>query len=188
MADKTQELITKYLGDMIALESHIVQALDKQASWLNDHAEIKAKVATYRTNMAKHVDTLKARLTALGGSPTHPVKEGVASVFGVAAGVVDKMRGSEAAKDLRDDYSALNLSLISYIMLYTTALAAQDQETASLCRTHLQDNAQFVLEINNIMPQIVFDELRQDGMTVDDSAIQAAQLMNHEVWSRSAHA
>jgi len=188
MADKSQELITKYLGDMISLESHIVQAIDKQAKWLDDHQDVKAKVSAYRTTLSGHVDALKARLETRGGSPTHPLKEGVAAAVGVAAGVVDKMRGSEAAKDLRDDYTAINLAIVSYIMMHTTAVAGGDLQTAALCKQHLQDNARMVMEINNFIPEIVVAELRQDGMSADPSAVEKSKQVNHEIWNQPARA
>ena len=186
--DKQKELITKYLGDMYALESHILQALDKQAAWLDDHVQVKPKVATYRDTLGRHLTAIEGRLKELGGSPTHPLKEGVASVLGVAAGVVDKMRGSEAAKDLRDDYTAISHTIVSYIMMHTTAAAASDTATASLCRQHLQDNARFVMEINEFIPQIVIEELQQDGMQAAPGAVQQTHQVLHDIWQQPAHA
>lgn len=187
MATKEQELLTTYLGDMHALESHILQAIDKQATLLDDHADAQAKVRTYRATLAEHVDALKARLDQLGGSPSHPIKEGMAAALGVAAGLVDKVRGSEAAKDLRDDYTAINHSIIAYEMLYTTAVAAGDQQTADLSKRHLKENARFVMEINNFMPKLVLDELRQDGLEVKPDALQLAEATVRDVWQQPPH-
>ena len=187
MATKEQELITKYLGDMEALESHILQAIDKQVKLLDDHYDAQQKVRTYRDKLSEHVDHLKSRLSALGGSPTHPLKEGVAAALGVAAGLVDKVRSSEAAKDLRDDYTAINHSIMAYEMLYTTAVAAGDTETADLAKRHLTDNARFVMEINNFMPKLVLDELRQDGMSIKDDAQSKAEAMVREIWQQPPH-
>ncbi len=182
MANKEQEIITKYLGDMVALESHILQAISTQEKLLDDHVDAQMKIKTYRTTLSTHVDALKARLNELGGSPTHPMKEGVAAALGMAAGMIDKMRTEEASKDLRDDYTAINHAIIAYEMMYTTALAAGDTTTADLCRRHLRDNAQFVMDINNFMPKLVLDELRQDGMSVEPEALTMAQAAIREVW------
>lgn len=187
MATKEQELITKYLGDMEALEAHILQAIDKQVKLLDDHYDAQQRVRTYRETLSEHVDHLKSRIDQLGGSPTHPLKEGAAAVFGVAAGLVDKIRTSEAAKDLRDDYTAINHSIIAYNMLYTTAVAAGDEETADLAKSHMSDNARFVMEINNFMPKLVLDELRQDGLSVKDDAQSKAEAMLHEIWQQPPH-
>jgi ferritin-like metal-binding protein YciE len=187
MGTKEQELITRYLGDMHALESHILQAIDKQTKLLDGHPDAQTKVRTFRDTLASHLPTLKQRLDELGGSPNHAVKEGVAAALGVAAGLIDKVRSSEAAKDLRDDYTALNHSIIAYQMLYTTTVAAGDQQTAGIARRHLQDNAQFVMEINNFMPKLVLDELREDGLNVNADALDQANAMTREVWRAAAN-
>lgn len=181
------ETLTKYLGDMHALESHILQAIEKQVQMLDAHADAQEKVRLYHTAIAGHLDALQARLDALGGSPTHPMKEGVAAVLGIAAGLYDKVRTEEASKDLRDDYTAINHSIIAYEMLHTTALALGDQETADLSKRHLTDNARFVMEINAFMPKLVLDELREDGLTVADGALATAQQTVSEIWRQPSH-
>ena len=60
---------------MHALESHILQTIDKQDKLLKDHPRAQQKVSTFRTTIEGHINAREARLEALGGSPTHPVKE-----------------------------------------------------------------------------------------------------------------
>lgn len=177
-----QQTITKYLGDMHALESHILQAIDKQDKLLHDHPRAKEMISTFRTTIEGHVNALQARLDALGGSPTHPVKEAAAAAAGVVAGIYDKVRNEEASKDLRDDYTAINHAVISYIMLHTTALAFNDQATAELCKRHLTDNATFVMDINRYMPDLILEEFRQDGLTIDEGATNTARQTVGEIW------
>jgi ferritin-like metal-binding protein YciE len=176
------QTITKYLGDMHALESHILQAIDKQEKLLHDHPSAKQMISTVRTTLESHINALQARLDALGGSPTHPIKEAAAAAAGVVAGLYDKVRNEEASKDLRDDYTALNHSVVSYIMLHTTALAFHDQETADLCKRHLTDNATFVKDINRYTPELVMEEFRQDGLTIDESATRTARQTVSDIW------
>ncbi|HWE64103.1 MAG TPA: DUF892 family protein, partial [Chloroflexota bacterium] len=154
---------------------------------LDGHEDARQKVVTFYNTLGNHLTAIEQRLKELGGSPTHPLKQGVAAVAGVAAGVVDKMRTSEAAKDLRDDYTAVNHAIIAYEMMYTTAVAAGDQQTADLCKRHLKDNAGFVMEINNFMPKLVLDELREDGLQVKDGAQAQAEQMVHEIWQQPPH-
>lgn len=186
MPTKQQEVLTTYVGDIHALESHIFQALDKQVALLASHADAKQQVLVFRDILAGHLTALQSRLEALGGSPNHPLKEGVAAALGVAAGLVDKLRTEEAAKDLRDDYTALSHSIIAYEMLLTTALASGDQETAGLARKHMLDNARFVTRISRFMPKLVLDELREDGMTIADSVFADAGAQVAAVWKDSS--
>ena len=187
---KEVQTITKYLGDMHALESHIVQAIDKQVKGFDQgHPEAFQQVTTFRATLQSHLDSLDARLQALGGSPTHPVKQAVAAVAGVAAGLYDQVRNEEASKDLRDDYTAINQATIAYLMLQTTALAFNDQETADLCARNLSDNARFVMQIQNLMPQLVLQEYRQDGgfgTFNEQAAIDGTHKTIGEIWNQPA--
>lgn len=187
MASKEQELLTRYLGDQHALMSHILQAIDKQVQLLDGHPDAKQKTVAFRQATEQHVNELQTRINELGGSPTHPVKTAAAAAAGVAAGLIDKVRGSEAAKDLRDDYTAINHAIIAYEMLLTTAVAAGDTVTADLAKRHLQTNARFVMEINNFMPKLVLDELREDGLSVQPGALERAEQAVREIWNQPPH-
>jgi ferritin-like metal-binding protein YciE len=182
MADQ-KTLLQKYVSDMVALESHIYQAIDKQVKENITEPVIKTRFQTFATTLEAHQTSLEARLKALGGAANSPVKQGVAAVFGVAAGVIDKMRSEEVSKDFRDDFTALNLSLISYQMLYTTALALGDRETADLAASNVKDNAQFVTYIQQIIPQVVVSELQKNHeVSVNASAVEEGKKLVENLW------
>jgi ferritin-like metal-binding protein YciE len=181
--DKKQDIITKYLADMIGVEGHIYQAIDKQVKETQDEPDVNPKLVEIRDTLEQHVNALRARLEALGGKATSPVKEAGASVLGVAAGVIDKMRAEEVSKDFRDNYTALSLSNISYVMMITTSIACNDRETAELCHTHLRDNARFVMEIGKLVPYTVVRDL-SDLTDLNPNAIQEAQQMYSDVWQQ----
>ncbi|MEO5953180.1 MAG: DUF892 family protein, partial [Chloroflexia bacterium] len=144
---KGQDLVTKYLSDMVAVEAHIYQAIDKQVKGTEDEKDINPKLREISSTLESHVNALRARLEALGGQASNPIKEAGASVLGLAAGLIDKIRSEEVSKDLRDDYTALGLANVSYVMLITTALAVNDTETADLASRNLKDNAQIVMDL-----------------------------------------
>ena len=87
MADQ-KTLLQKYVSDMIALEAHIYQAIDKQAK--ETEGDIKTHFTTFAQTLETHQSALATRLKALGGAANSPVKEGVAAVLGVAAGVIGR--------------------------------------------------------------------------------------------------
>jgi ferritin-like metal-binding protein YciE len=94
------------------------------------------------------------------------------------------MRAEEISKDLRDDYTALNHSVISYIMLNATALALGDQQTADLAERNVKDNAGFVVWINNNMPKFVIKDLQDSGASIDQSAVEASQAAVKRLWNQ----
>lgn len=181
--DKKKDLITKYLADMIGVEGHIYQAIDKQVKETKDEQDVNPKLAEISATLEQHVNSLRARLQALGGKETGPVKELGASVLGVAAGVIDKVRSEEVSKDLRDDYTALGLSNISYVMMMTTALACNDNETAQLCSRNLKDNARFSMEIGRLIPYAVVRDL-SDLTDLNPQAVDQARQMYGEAWKQ----
>lgn len=182
MADQ-KDVLTKYISDMIALESHIFQAIDKQAKENQSDAEVKQHFTNFASTLQTHQSALETRLKALGGAPNSGLKEGVAAVLGVAAGAIDKLRSDEQSKDFRDDFTALNLSLISYEMLHTTAVALGDKETADLAATNVKDNAEFVTYIQQILPQVIVSELKKNyDVSVDESATDETKELVGSLW------
>lgn len=182
MADQ-KELLQKYVSDMISLEAHIYQAIDKQVKENETEGDVKTHFQTFANTLETHQSALATRLKALGGAANSPVKEGVAAVLGVAAGVIDKFRSEEVSKDFRDDFTALNLSLISYEMLHTTATALGDRETAELAARNAKDNAEFVTYIQQILPEIVLGELKKNHeVSVDDSATEKTRELVDSLW------
>lgn len=186
MGQKQHDLITKYLADMIGIEGHIYQAIDKQVKATEDQPDVNPTLRTIRDTLEQHTESLGKRLEALGGQATSPIKEAGAAVLGVAAGLIDKLRTEEVSKDFRDNYTALSLSNISYVMLITTCRSCNDTETAELAARHLKDNAGFVMEIGKIIPYVVVRDLSDyKGFTdLNDSAVEDAQKDYADAWEQ----
>jgi ferritin-like metal-binding protein YciE len=184
MADKKNDIITKYLADMIGVEGHIYQAIDKQVKETRDEPDVNPLLQNISSTLERHVAALGRRLEELGGQPTSPLKEAGASVLGVAAGVIDKLRAEEKSKDFRDNYTALSLSNISYEMLITTALAVGDRPTAELAANHMRENTRFVMQIAEMIPQIVVNDL-SDLTNLNQNAATEARQMYSDVWNQN---
>jgi ferritin-like metal-binding protein YciE len=178
---KKLDIVTKYLADMVALEGHIYQAIDKQVKETQDEPDVNPKLREIRDGLERHTNALRSRLDALGGQATSPIKEAGASVLGVAAGVIDKLRAEEISKDFRDNYTALSLSTISYVMLITTCLACDDTQTADLATKLLKENAQYVMDIGKLTPYTVVRDL-SDLSDLNARAVQEAQSRYASAW------
>lgn len=183
MGDKRQETITKYLGDMKSLVSHVHTAMERQKDEFKDKTEVSQAMGRIAYGLQRQDESIGKRLEALGGSPTHPVKEVVSDALGVMAGLYNKVRTEGAAKGLRDDHVALNLVCTSYAMLHTTAVALGDAETASLAKRSMIECAKFVTEVAGLIPPTVFREL-QDGDfgSLDSAATEQTRSAYREAW------
>lgn len=183
MGDKKQATITKYLGDMKAVVSHVHTAMERQKDEFKDQPEVSQAMARIALGLRRQDEALGQRLEALGGSPTHPVKEAVSDALGIAAGLYNKVRTEGAAKGLRDDHVALNLVYVSYAALHTTAVAFGDSETAALAKRSMIESAKFVTEVDRIVAPTVFREL-QDGDfgSLDTTAPEQTRAAYREAW------
>jgi len=159
MGDKKQETITKYLGDMKAVVSHLYEAMERQKDEFKDQPDVSQTIARIALGLKDQGDDIELRLQGLGGSPTQPVKEAVAGAAGVVAGLYNKVRTEGAAKGLRDDHVALNLALVSYGMLHATAVAFADGRTAELAKHGFTECARFAMDVQKLLPAIVLREL-----------------------------
>jgi ferritin-like metal-binding protein YciE len=185
--DKNTNTVQQYVADMVALESHIEEALDGQLKEDTDHSEGKAAIQRFHNMVKLNRDALKMHLEQIGGSESHPIKDAVASLFGKAAGAVNNLRTKQLSKSLRDDYTAFNHAAMGYSMLHVTAHALGDMRTMEIAERHLRAYAQAVQEINQLVASVVVWELHQeDGLTVNDAAIGHCTGVINRVWRETA--
>jgi len=184
--DKNLNTVQQYVGDMIALETHIEEAIDRQLDEVKDNTAAAAAVNQFHQMVKGHRDGLKGHLKSIGGSESSPVKNVIAGLFGVAAGMIDKVRTEAVSKLLRDDYTAFNHAAIGYVMLHTTAHALTQPSTADIAARYLRDYAQAVQKINQIMPGVVIWELRKDEHVVDPSAEGHSVQSVNEAWRETS--
>src|SRR5215210_2390886 len=120
--EKHAQTIADYVGDMVALESHIEEALDRQLTETQDDPEARAAAQRFHDMVKQHRNTLKDLQEQVGTTAGNPIIEVGSTLLGKAAGVIDLVRTEGISKSLRDDYAAFSLAAISYSMLHTTSL------------------------------------------------------------------
>jgi ferritin-like metal-binding protein YciE len=180
------DTIKTYVGDMYSLESHIEEALDSQMEKCRDHPKAYAAVRRFHGTVRTQRDAIKAHLDEIGGGTGGALKSAVSAAFGMAAGVIDKVRPEAISKNLRDDYTAFNLAAIGYHMLYGTALMLGFPKTAEIAERHHRAYTDMVQDINQIILDVVASELRKDGHKLDEKAMdRATEIMNQD-WRATA--
>lgn len=183
--DATAETIDSYITDMLALEKHIQTAVSGQIGDLDEHSEFKGPLIRIQTTCETHVHALEA-LTArreqnLGGM-SKVVKKAVSSVLGLGAAAIDFIRTEKLPKDLRDDYTAISLSYIGYLMLHTTALTLHDAEVADLARNSLGEYAETMMALQRIIPAATVAFLASEGLDVDASVLPTIEETVSNSW------
>jgi ferritin-like metal-binding protein YciE len=167
-----KETVATYVGDMHALEEHMLKAFEAQLELSKDTPEAHRVVQQLVSSSRKRITALDQRVTALGQTDktiSDWVKTAVSTLAGYAAGAIDMVRPQQVSKALRDSYTALNLAVISYVMLDTTGQACQDQETAQLAQRHLLEVIANTQAIASVMPALVVADLSDNvpGISAD---------------------
>ena len=186
--DNKNAIITKYVSDVHALVTHGVQAIHRQVEQLKNvsHQDAKVAVAAFESMLRKQESQLEERIKSLGGTNSQPVKDAVAAVAGVAAGLINAVRSSETAKSLRDDHTYFNHLGISWLMLHATATSLGDEVTATLAERGYGDTAKAIMHIDGIVPKIIVEELREDKALMPADTQQQTRAMLKRAWNREA--
>ena len=187
MTEKRTATLTTYITDMHALVNHGLRTFDliQQNLKGENHPEALAMVADAHRTLTSQLAVLDARAQSLGGKTTQPLKDAVTAVTGFAAGLIAAVRPEEASKAIRDSYTYLSHVAIGYLMLYTTATGLGDSETASVAEQGYRDAARLVILIDKIMPTLVIQELREDGLPMTEVSDQVHTMVVH-AWRREA--
>ena len=175
--DQRTATLKMYVNDMLTLQKHILEAVERQTEdeKLKSHDPAAKLVATIKGTVAQQVAELQTQVDRLGRQTGATLKAAVGSALGVFAGLYDKVRKDPVSRMLRDDYTSLCMSTISYTQLHTTGLSFGDQAVADLAIRHLGWLTPLVTQINLAMPGVVAEELKDDGSVNADAASQATQ-------------
>ena len=183
-SDKNTETLKTYVNDMVTLQTHILEAVERQSedARVKSEAQTIELISKVRQTVARQVDDLEKQVERLGSEATATAKQAVGHVLGVFAGLYDKVRKDPVSRMLRDGYTALNLSSISYTMLHTTGLAYHDQAVADLALAHLQQLTPLIMRYNEIIPNVVTAELQDEGPGIDSAVGGEAIENTQQAW------
>jgi hypothetical protein len=123
--------------------------------------------------------------TGMGGI-AEAVKRAGSTVAGLGAAVIDMLRNEKLPKDLRDDYTAVSLAAIGYVMLLTTARALDDAAVAEVAEQHLRDYAGSIMTLTQIIPGAVVKFLQQDGLPARADVLPNVVNTVVEAWQSQA--
>ena len=184
MARDRNEAINSYITDMLALEDHIEKAIRGQLEDLKDYPDVTRDLKLIHRQVEHHVSDLRALSERRNArTPADVIKRVGSALLGLGAAAVDLIRTEGLPKNLRDDYTALSLASIGYVMLHTTATALDDLEVADLGRQHFADYAEALTVLQGIIPEAVVRYLKEEGFLVRGEVLPEINRTIEEVWS-----
>lgn len=188
MSKETQEVIASYLTDMLALEEHLQKAFTGQLADLKGGRFVSI-IRELNTTSEEHAQALRdlAESRERGGQGiAEVVKKAASSVLGMGAAAIDFVRSEKLPKNLRDDYAAICLATVGYLMLHTTAETLHDSKVADLAFAHLRDYAKASMTLFNVVPESVVEFLAEEGFPVQDDIAAKINDAVDEIWESGA--
>eukprot|EP01088_Endostelium_zonatum_P015854 TRINITY_DN4053_c1_g3_i1.p1 TRINITY_DN4053_c1_g3~~TRINITY_DN4053_c1_g3_i1.p1 ORF type:complete len:239 (-),score=70.33 TRINITY_DN4053_c1_g3_i1:25-741(-) len=179
-------LLTTYVSDMVSVNDHLKTAVENQKKTTEKkYPEFSRILQNYGSSLERQNERLSKRLEQLGGSPTSTIKQGISAAAGYAASLISAARPDPIVKEFRDNYTAFAMVEIANQMLFCTAAALGDDQTAQLAKSAAKENAGFLVEIQHLMPQMIVTELNDNykGVHLSSNAVSETKKMVQEVWS-----
>lgn len=183
-SEKNTATLRMYVNDMLALQKHILEAVERQCDDENVRhaAEASQLISHVKSTLVQQVAELQTQVERLGSTTGAAIKEAISHTLGVLAGLYDKVRKDPVSRMIRDDYTALNMSSISYTQLHTTGLAYGDHVVADLALRHLEALAPLIIRHNEVVPKVVAAELADEGTDVDTTVGIEATENTQQAW------
>jgi ferritin-like metal-binding protein YciE len=180
--------IADWLGDLVALESHVEEAMDAQLKLEGEQA-LTAAIQRFHDTVRDSKQRAVSFQEQYGSEPGNPVVKAGSNLLGKAAGVIDKLRNDSISKALRDDYTAYNHLAIAYTMLHTTAMAFADEATMRFAEEGLRTYAGLVQDINRLIPDAVLADLRQGdhALVLDPGITDACRATIDGIWQSTSN-
>jgi len=163
MKYQDKDSLKTYTSDLLALETHFLNAVKKQKSSESIKDEIVIDLLHELDKMvSKNTKELESYLESTEGKTNSDIKSKLASFAGSVAGLIDNARSDTVSKIVRDNYTALSMITVGYTMLHTLALANDDESLAEISENHLKECTNMVTEISKVVPLAVANELIDD--------------------------
>lgn len=181
--------IADWVGDIVNLEGHIEEAMDRQLTLKPASQEVTQAIQHFHDTVRASKYRAQDYQKELGKTKGGGIQETAAELLGKAAGLIDKVRKDTVTKALRDDYVAFNLAAISYTLLHSTALALKDQKTVAFAEKGLETYASLVQKINSILPQATVDDLvaNKEVPVADSSVADEARKTIDRIWAKTSN-
>jgi ferritin-like metal-binding protein YciE len=182
--------IADWLGDIVALEGHVEEAMDRQLDLKSDNPSLSAAIQRFHDSIRDSKQRAVAYQEQYGSTAGNPIIKAGTNLLGKAAGMIDKMRSDSVSKALRDDYTAYNHVAIAYTMLHTTAMALGDDATSQFAEQGLRTYAGMVQDLNHLIPEAVVVDLRNDegAQVVNENVVEACRAVIDQVWKSTKSA
>jgi ferritin-like metal-binding protein YciE len=181
--------LADWIGDIVALESHVEEAMDRQTKLTSDNTTLAAAIKRFHDVVRDSRERAVKYQAHYGSEPGNPIVKAGSNLLGKAAGIIDMMREDAISKALRDDYTAYNHLAMAYSMLHTTSMALDDNETKAFAELGLRTYAGLVQDVNHLIPEAVLHDLKdsEDHPIVNPNIVEECRRTIDSIWKQTAN-
>ena len=186
---KIHHAIADWVGDIVALETHVEEAMDRQLKLEFPDPAMATAIQRFHDAVRDSKQRAETYQGKYGSEPGNPIIKAGSSLLGKAAGMIDNMREDGVAKSLRDDYTAYSLLAMSYTMLHTTAMALEDPATQAFAEQGLRTYASLVQDVSYLMPEAVLADLKDnpDHPIQDTNVVAESRRLIEHIWQSTTN-
>ncbi|MEO8450195.1 MAG: hypothetical protein ABI647_10420 [Gemmatimonadota bacterium] len=185
MAGNPAEAINAYITELEALESHLEKLLRAQvADFGSDYPDLVAHLYPIHIRTQQHIQVLQA--VADSREVDRAGAAAVKRVGSVGVAGFDYVRGEKLSKELRDDYAALSVATIGYVVLMAAARSLGDDSVADMAELHLRDYAEATMTIQSIIPSAIVKSLQEEGLPARAEVVAMLDQDLEEIWRGEA--
>lgn len=174
--------LTARMQEIAAVQRELCNTLLHQAACPELRAYPRAAeiVRRTRTAIAAHMGTLQDAALRRGAS--RDSLRASPHLRGLTRWLFDHTPCASVPEMLNADYTGLNACAAGYTMLHAAALAVDDRALAADARRLLAEVTPLIYAISKELPRVVAEDLRRQGLDVDDSAEELSVQLTHAAW------
>jgi hypothetical protein len=159
--DKGQLALQDRLMQLMADETEIVRALERQIALTPQHPEASKTLTTIHAAIEGHGELLRSQLEVSPGS-VPAAQSPIGGLFDFAS--PGSGRTQLLSNNLRADFAAFSYAALGYAALHEMSLRLYVPTLREIAPQHLQDYAQAARAVNHVIASVVAWELLQEDL------------------------
>ncbi len=185
---KGENAVRAYTGDMLAVERHILATAEKQllSQSVKEQPVAVDLITKIKEVAERHVEALEQEVMRTGGTVSSGFKASALSFLSMGVEKWQALRTERVSKVLRDYYTVLSLTSVSYSMLETTALVFRDAMLAEVAARHMKDVTPLLTEISEVIPVVTARDYKAHAQFSDEEVSEQVVRDVREAWSSEA--
>ena len=187
---QNHKVVADWIGDIVALEGHVEEALDHQLKLESSSANLTSTIKRFHDTVRDSKRRAESYEESYGSSASNTIVERGSELLGKAAGLIDRARQDSVSKALRDDFTAFGHTAMAYSMLHATAMALGDKATEAFAAEGLKTYAGLAQDVNQVISEAVVLDLQDndDYDHVDTGIVDHCRDFINSAWKSSSDA